>query len=214
GGTGLSAVVNSFAVYKGSLYVGVAFTNAGGVTNATDLATWSGTCFYTIGTEEGTSSSPAPSLVRMTHAHALSHDGASTRVVELHWRTSYEVDHLGFNVYREEQGQRVRITPSLIAGSALKGRAGTVLTAGQSYSWWDVLPLKSGPLLYWLEEIDLLGYCSWLGPIAVQPSKGHRLASESERVRSVLLTRLGRSKASVTAAPWYGTRQASAGTPT
>ncbi|TLY19906.1 MAG: DUF2341 domain-containing protein [Nitrospirae bacterium] len=64
--------------------------------------------FYTVGTEEGPN---APSLARLTQAHALSHDGASTRVVELHWRTSYEVDHLGFHVYREEQGARTRITP-------------------------------------------------------------------------------------------------------
>ncbi|TLY18813.1 MAG: LamG domain-containing protein, partial [Nitrospirae bacterium] len=206
--------VSALGVYKGSLFVGGLFTSAGGVANTVDLANWSGECFYTIGTEEGTPSSPAPSLARLKTAHALSHDGVSTRVVELHWRTSYEVDHLGFNVYREEQGQRVRITPSLIAGSALKGRAGTVLAAGQSYSWWDVLPLKSGPLRYWLEEIDLKGRRTWHGPIAVQPAKGHRLASESERVRSVLLNRLGRSKASVTAAPWYGPRQASPATPT
>ncbi|TLY19905.1 MAG: hypothetical protein E6K68_08875, partial [Nitrospirae bacterium] len=89
-----------------------------------------------------------------------------------------------------------------------------MLTAGQSYSWWDVLPLKSGPLRYWLEEIDLKGRRTWHGPVDVQSAKGHKLASESERVRSVLLTRLGRSKASVTAAPWYGPRQASPATPT
>src|SRR5439155_21962168 len=155
-----------------------------------------------------------PSLARLTHARALAHDGVQTRVVELRWRTSFEADHLGFHVYREEQGARTRITPSLIAGSALKTRTGTVLTAGQSYSWWDVLPLTSGPLRYWLEEIDLKGHRTWHGPIDVQSAKGHRLAAEPERVRSVLLNRLGRSKASVTAAPWYGPRQASAATPT
>src|SRR5439155_19851632 len=201
--------VSALGAYKGSLFVGGLFTSAGGVANTVDLATWSGECFYTIGTEEGTPSSPAPSLVRMTHAHALSHDGASTRVVELHWRTSYEVDHLGFNVYREEQGQRVRITPSLIAGLALKGRAGTVLAAGQSYSWWDVLPQSSAPPRYWLEEIDPQGHRTWHGPIDVKSAKGHHLASESERYRSVLLTRLGRNKASVTAVAWYGSRVAS-----
>src|SRR5207247_7381365 len=42
----------------------------------------------------------------------------------------------------------------------------------------------------------------------VESAKGHRLAAEPERVRSVLLTRMGRGKASVTAVPWYGTRPA------
>ena len=135
-------------------------------------------------------------------------------MVELHWRTSFEADHLGFHIYREEQGARTRITPALIAGSALKGHAGTVLTAGQSYSWWDVLPLKSGSLRYWLEELDLKGRRTWHGPIDVKSAKGSRLAAQPERVRSVLLTRLGRGHASVTAAPWYGPREAATALPT
>src|SRR3989441_691464 len=149
GATAISSFVNALGAYKGSLYVGGIFTSAGGNTNANGIAEWVGKCFYTVGTQEGPN---APSLARLTQAHALSHDGASTRVVELHWRTSFEADHLGFHVYREEQGHRTRITPALIAGSALKGHAGTVLTAGQSYSWWDVLPLKSGSLRYWRSE--------------------------------------------------------------
>jgi len=50
----------------------------------------------------------------------------------------------------------------------------------------------------------------------VESAQGHRLAAEPERVRSVLLTRMGRGKASVTAVPWYGTRPALMGpvTPT
>ena len=211
GATAINNWVNALGVYKGSLYVGGIFTSAGGNTNANGIAEWVGKCFYTVGTQEGPN---APSLARLTQAHALSHDGASTRVVELHWRTSFEADHLGFHIYREEQGLRTRITPALIAGSALKGRAGTVLTAGQSYSWWDVLPLKSGSLRYWLEELDLKGRRTWHGPIDVKSAKGSRLAAQPERVRSVLLTRLGRGHASVTAAPWYGPREAATALPT
>src|SRR3989449_234515 len=186
GATAISSFVNALGAYKGSLYVGGIFTSAGGNTNANGIAEWVGKCFYTVGTEAGPA---APSLARLTQAYALSHDGVDTRVVELHWRTSFEADHLGFHVYREEQGLRTRITPALIAGSALKGRAGTVLTAGQSYSWWDVLPLKSGSLRYWLEELDLKGRRTWHGPINVKPAKGNKLAAQPERVRSVLLTR-------------------------
>src|SRR3989441_3254428 len=211
GASALTQTVWAFAPYKGSLYVGGGFTSAGGNTNANGIAEWVDKCFYTVGTQEGPN---APSLARLTQAYALSHDGVDTRVVELHWRTSFEADHLGFHVYREEQGQRTRITPALIAGSALKGHAGTVLTAGQSYSWWDVLPLKSGSLRYWLEELDLKGHRTWHGPIDVKSAKGNRLAAQPERVRSVLLTRLGGGHASVTAAPWDGPREASTALPT
>jgi len=39
--------------------------------------------------------------------------------VQLTWQTSFEADNLGFNLYREIGGQRVRINKSLIAGTAL-----------------------------------------------------------------------------------------------
>src|SRR3989475_753370 len=210
----ITNTVWALAPYKGSLYVGGAFSSAAGNTNANGIAEWVDKCFYTVGTQEGSAGTTAPSLARLTQAYALAHDGVDTRVVELHWRTSFEADHLGFHIYREEQGARTRITPALIAGSALKGRAGTVLTAGQSYSWWDVLPLKSGSLRYWLEELDLKGGRTWHGPIDVKAAKGDKRPAQPERVRSVLLTRLGRGHASVTAAPWDGPREASTALPT
>src|SRR5207244_10638999 len=117
--TALNNAVNALAAYNGSLYVGGWFTTAGGVAGADRIAKWSGSCFYTVGTEEGPN---APSLVRFTKAHALAYDGVQNRVVHLQWRTSYEVDHLGFHVYREQNGQRLQVTPALIAGSALKAR--------------------------------------------------------------------------------------------
>jgi len=57
--------------------------------------------------------------------------------VLLRWRTSYEVNNLGFHVYREEDGQIYRLTPELVAGSALLAGSRTPLTAGRHYSWWD-----------------------------------------------------------------------------
>jgi hypothetical protein len=42
----------------------------------------------------------------------------SNRVVVL-WKTGGEAHNLGFNVYREQSGERVPLNPSLIAGSAL-----------------------------------------------------------------------------------------------
>ena len=37
----------------------------------------------------------------------------------LTWKTGGEAHNLGFNVYREQNGNRVRMNPSVIAGSAL-----------------------------------------------------------------------------------------------
>ncbi|TLY39614.1 MAG: DUF2341 domain-containing protein, partial [Nitrospirae bacterium] len=167
-------------------------------------------CIY--GTEENN----PPSAVHLRGAQATSYEGAFAQTVQLKWRTSHEVDHLGFHVYREQNGQLLRVTPSLLAGSALLARGRTELTAGQRYSWWDVLPANSGPLQYWLEEIDLHGQRTWHGPIAVKSAKGRRDIAGPEQVRSVLLSKLGRGKhkGRLPGAPWQGAADAATQTPT
>ena len=54
---------------------------------------------------------------------------------------AHEVDNLGFNIYREQDGERTRVNRQIIAGSALLVGAGTTLRAGRAYAWWD----NSGP---------------------------------------------------------------------
>ena len=88
---------------------------------------------------------------------------ASEGGVRLQWRTSDEVNNLGFHVYREENGQRVRVTPEMVAGSALFAGAGTRLTSGHSYGWWDRQGRSTDQ--YWLEDVDLDGTRSWSGPV-------------------------------------------------
>jgi hypothetical protein len=101
--------------------------------------------------------------------------------VWLEWKTGFEVDNLGFNVYRAEDGQPVRINPSLIAGSALKTRPGKPLTAGWSYSWMDRPPGGNTFPQYYLEDIDLGGNKTWHGPISVDfLSQDDGLAPEAE----------------------------------
>src|SRR5262249_11739185 len=62
---------------------------------------------------------------------------AYTNGVYLEWRTGLEVENLGFHIYREQSGQRTRVTPEIVAGSALIAGDKTQLTAGQVYGWWD-----------------------------------------------------------------------------
>jgi len=43
----------------------------------------------------------------------------------IQWRTSFELDNLGFNIYRDQGGTRTRINPAIIAGSVFIGGQGT-----------------------------------------------------------------------------------------
>jgi hypothetical protein len=46
---------------------------------------------------------------------------------------------------------------SLIVGSGLTARPGTVLTAGRSYAWLT-FPAQAKESIFWIEEIDFSGY--------------------------------------------------------
>jgi len=82
----------------------------------------------------------------------------------------YEIDHLGFNLYREQGGQRTRINPHIIAGPALLVGGGTTLRAGHSYTWWDTSAAAIADVRYWLEDIDHSGKSTWHRPVTVVPS--------------------------------------------
>ena len=107
-----------------------------------------------------------PTAVKLVSFTAAKHDAAFL----LKWKTGFEVNNLGFHVYREENGELVRLTPDLIAGSALLAGSGTSLGAGRSYHWWDTSSLSPqssgvGTVRYWLEDTDLSGKRTWHGPV-------------------------------------------------
>jgi len=83
--------------------------------------------------------------------------GATTT---LKWRTAFEARNVGFMTYRDVNGVRTRITPSLLAGSVLSARSGN-LAAGRSYAFSDTT--RAGAA-YWLEEIDTSGAHRMHGP--------------------------------------------------
>ena len=91
--------------------------------------------------------------------------------VSLEWQTSYEVDILGFHVYREVDFQFFRITPNLLPGSVFKVGAGNKLPAGQTYVFWDSLSNKTGRELFWLECTDLSGGRAYFGPVTPETDK-------------------------------------------
>lgn len=78
--------------------------------------------------------------------------------VGLKWRTSSEVEVLGFHVYREDGDRRLRLTrsllPSRFAGSA----------RGHSYSFLD-RTAPGSTARYWLQLVSPTGTLRWQGPI-------------------------------------------------
>ena len=76
--------------------------------------------------------------------------------------------NLGFNVYREFDGQRVRINSSLIAGTALMVGKDVSVQAGYTYNWID--DVTDSNASYWIEDVDLNGNSIWHGPFGISSS--------------------------------------------
>ena len=112
----------------------------------------------TLGTEE-----PTPlTAVELITFTATGYD----RGVLLEWRTGYEVDNLGFHVYREQAGERIPLTPALIAGSGLLAERGMAVASELAYAWWDLEANRETPdISYWLEDVDFDGVSTWHGPV-------------------------------------------------
>jgi uncharacterized repeat protein (TIGR01451 family) len=123
----------------------------------------------------------SPTEVKLDSFEAAWSDGSLT----LEWRTKEEIRNLGFNIYRDVNGQRVKLNPSLIAGAALRMRAGLVQHTASAYSWTDATP--SAGTSYWLEDISLSGARTLHGPVQ---ASGVAIHANSRLVRSALVSEL------------------------
>jgi hypothetical protein len=88
--------------------------------------------------------------------------------VLLEWQTAFEVDTLGFHIWREADGRRARVTSEMVP-AALWRRNPSAIGAGGTYSW-RAEPANTGrmpglPVRYWLEEITLDGRHLLHGPV-------------------------------------------------
>jgi hypothetical protein len=103
--------------------------------------------------------------------------------VLIEWRTEFELNNLGFKVYRLQDGQRTQLNPSIIPGSALIVGQGRPLYAGYSYSWLD----RQGNFEseYQVEAVDLGGHSAMYEPVT--PVSGEeRTVGASSRLFSDL----------------------------
>jgi len=80
----------------------------------------------------------------------------TSKGVTIRWHTASELDMLGFNVYREVKGKRVRANSKLIAG---KGRG--------LYSFLDRKAPKAKSVRYWIQVVNLDTSRSWYGPARI-----------------------------------------------
>ncbi len=119
-------------------------------------------------TQTETVTAPTSIQLQSLTAHAGT-DAAGVARVVLTWKTGGEAQNLGFNVYSEQNGSRVRLNPSLIAGSALLMRDALPKHSGKTYAWIDSSGGGAGGT-YWLEDVSVNGTRVMHGPITVDPT--------------------------------------------
>lgn len=108
----------------------------------------------------------ATSVKLQSFSAHLSADRNGASHVLLTWKTGGESHNFGFNVYREQNGIRERMNPSLIAGSALLMSGALPQHSGRSYAWLDPSAEITGAS-YWLEDVDVNGIRTMHGPVSV-----------------------------------------------
>jgi uncharacterized repeat protein (TIGR01451 family) len=141
-------------------------------------------------TQTETITAPTKVALQSFSARAGTDKNGANRVL-LAWKTGGESHNLGFNVYREQNGNRVRLNPSVIAGSALLMNGALSKHAGRRYAWIDPFAGVAGAS-YWLEDIDVNGTRTMHGPISV--SAGAQISSDSAAAETRLLSQLNHSQ--------------------
>jgi uncharacterized repeat protein (TIGR01451 family) len=127
----------------------------------------------------------SPTAVDLSSFHAFSQaDGT----VLLEWRTHEESRNLGFHIYREQSGQRNRINPSLIAGSALLLRGSKPQHAAKTYRWIDTQPVPGAG--YSIEDLDINGTHTSHGPVYAETGAPVPAESVAAQRQSALLSQL------------------------
>jgi uncharacterized repeat protein (TIGR01451 family) len=123
-------------------------------------------------------------------ARIISDKTGANRVV-LFWKTGGEAHNLGFNIYREQAGQRVRLNPSLIAGSALLMSGALPKHSGKTYAWIDSSSTTGGT--YWLEDMDVNGTRALHGPVTADATTSQS-SSETVPATAQMLSELSQSQ--------------------
>jgi uncharacterized repeat protein (TIGR01451 family) len=135
----------------------------------------------------------APTTIQLQSFSArISQDSSGANRVILFWKTGGEAHNLGFNVYREQGGQRVPLNPSLIGGSALLMTGALPKHSGKTYTWIDSSS-ASGTGAYWLEDVDVNGTRTLHGPVTAEATTSSQSSSETLPATTLLLNQLNQA---------------------
>ncbi len=140
-------------------------------------------------TQTETITYPTKIALQSFSAHMGTDKNGASRVV-LTWKTGGEAHNLGFNVYREQSGNRVRMNPSMIAGSALLMSGALPKHAGRTYAWIDTAAGVAGDG-YWLEDIDVNGLRTMHGPVTV--TAGAQTGSDAAASETRMLSQMNQA---------------------
>ncbi len=106
-----------------------------------------------------------PTAVELNFFTATPVDGG----IQLDWKTSSEVDNIGFNLYRAESldGERTRLNSEIIPSLVPPGSP-----FGAEYTYLDTSAVPGVETYYWLEDVDLYGKTSFhiAGPALLEPA--------------------------------------------
>jgi uncharacterized repeat protein (TIGR01451 family) len=147
----------------------------------------------TNNTSTQTETITAPTRIQLQSFGArIGKDKTGTTRTVLFWKTGGEAHNLGFNVYREQNGERVRLNPSLIAGSALLMAGALPKHSGKTYAWIDSSS-SSGSDSYWLEDVDVNGTRVMHGPVTAEGATTSQVSAETIPGATPMLNQLNQS---------------------
>jgi uncharacterized repeat protein (TIGR01451 family) len=159
-----SLAVDATATVQVVVQVTFGFSAPGTISNT---ATVSGTLNDPVAANNSSTATTSVLAVTLVKLRAFSATQDNKNKVSLTWQTEFEQDNLGFNIWRDSNGQHVKINKSLIAGSALLTKKQDA-RSGYNYRFRD--RLDSGTFAqYWLEDVDLHGTHTMHGPISPTP---------------------------------------------
>lgn len=98
--------------------------------------------------------------------------------VLLRWRTSFEIDNVGFNIYRLKDGRRARVNSEIIPGSVFLVGENRPLRGGYSYSWFD--PRGTTNSVYYIESVNLQGISKLHDSLTAFPGQKSELGPAAE----------------------------------
>ncbi|MGA3349234.1 MAG: hypothetical protein ABSC33_09430, partial [Candidatus Sulfotelmatobacter sp.] len=139
----------------------------------------------------------ATSIKLQSFTAQLGKDKSGANRAVLLWKTGGESHNLGFNVYREQEGARVQLNSSLIAGSALLMNGALPKHSGKTYTWIDTTAgAGTGP--YWLEDVEVTGARVLHGPVSATASLNADASPEANLSASATLKELSQAQSSAT----------------